>query len=67
MIKIDDTACKACGICGHLCPRHIPETIETDGEKQTWIVAERLSLCLGCGQCAAVCPEAVCVPSSWLG
>ena len=27
MVRIDKELCKACGICGHVCPRHILETI----------------------------------------
>ena len=57
MIRIDSTACKACGICGHLCPRHVLETVTINDEKRTQVVKERLDLCMGCGQCAAVCPD----------
>lgn len=56
MIHIDQESCKACGICGHVCPRHVPETTELDGKKVTTISSERIALCMGCGQCAAVCP-----------
>ena len=56
MIRIDQESCKACGICGHICPRHITETVERDKKKVTMISQERLDLCMGCGQCAAVCP-----------
>ena len=27
MIKINQDVCEGCGICGHVCPRHIPVTI----------------------------------------
>jgi nitroreductase/NAD-dependent dihydropyrimidine dehydrogenase PreA subunit len=56
MIQIDLETCKACGICGHVCPRHITEVVEQDGKKINTVSPERLSLCMGCGQCAAVCP-----------
>jgi nitroreductase/NAD-dependent dihydropyrimidine dehydrogenase PreA subunit len=57
MLRIDKEACKACGICGDVCPRHIPETIVQDDEKITIISLERLNLCMKCGHCAAVCPN----------
>jgi nitroreductase/NAD-dependent dihydropyrimidine dehydrogenase PreA subunit len=57
MLRIDKEPCKACGICGHVCPRHIPETISQDGEKITIISPERLNLCMKCGHCVAVCPN----------
>ena len=57
MIHIDSETCKACGICGHVCPRHVIETIEREGEKVTLVSPERLDLCMGCGHCAAVCPN----------
>jgi nitroreductase/NAD-dependent dihydropyrimidine dehydrogenase PreA subunit len=57
MIHIDSEKCKACGICAHVCPRHVTETIEREGEKVTLVSPERMDLCMGCGQCAAVCPN----------
>ncbi|MFC1580223.1 nitroreductase family protein [Thermodesulfobacteriota bacterium] len=57
MIHIDSEKCNACGICAHVCPRHVPETIEPKGEKVTIVSPERVDLCMGCGQCAAVCPN----------
>ena len=57
MVRIDKEQCKTCGICGHVCPRHIPETISRDGEKITIISSERLDLCMKCGHCVALCPN----------
>ena len=33
MMKIDKEKCTDCGICGIICPRHIPETIGEKDEK----------------------------------
>ncbi len=57
MITIDQQSCNSCGICEHICPRHIPETIIKQGEKQTVISDERILLCMNCGHCAAICPN----------
>ena len=57
MISINKDKCTACGICGITCPRHIPETINRDGEKLTVISSERSNLCMECGHCEAVCPN----------
>ena len=57
MIQINKEKCKACGICGSICPRHIPETIEQGNEKVTVISEERIHLCMECGHCEAACPN----------
>lgn len=57
IVRIDQDLCKACGICGHVCPRHIPVTIEDENKKITTISPERINLCLQCGHCVAVCPN----------
>ena len=57
MIRINNDLCNACGICGDVCPRHIPETIVQDDQKITIISQERLNLCMKCGHCTAVCPN----------
>jgi nitroreductase/NAD-dependent dihydropyrimidine dehydrogenase PreA subunit len=56
MIHIDHETCKACGICGHVCPRHVLETLDRENRKVTAVSPEREDLCMGCGHCAAVCP-----------
>jgi nitroreductase/NAD-dependent dihydropyrimidine dehydrogenase PreA subunit len=56
MIEIDASRCNACGTCGRICPRYIPETRARDGGGKTTVVCEeRRHLCMDCGQCAAVC------------
>ena len=57
MIGINQDLCKACSICGDVCPRHILETIVRNDEKITIISSERLNLCMKCGHCVAVCPN----------
>lgn len=57
MIRIDETQCNACGTCGSICPRHVVETVERDGQKTTRLVEARRELCIDCGQCAAACAK----------
>lgn len=59
MIKttIDETRCKACGLCAAVCPKHI---IQINGARLTQYgrgCAEVGAGCIGCGSCAAVCPD----------
>ena len=56
-VRINQELCNACGICGHVCPRHIPETINQENKKITMISSERIALCMECGHCVAVCPK----------
>jgi nitroreductase/NAD-dependent dihydropyrimidine dehydrogenase PreA subunit len=57
MIRIDQSRCNACGTCGRICPRHVPETVPREGGdgKVTRVCEERRLICIDCGQCAAVC------------
>ena len=56
-VRINTDACNACGICGDVCPRHIPETIEQDKQQITVVSQDRHHLCMQCGHCVAVCPN----------
>jgi nitroreductase/NAD-dependent dihydropyrimidine dehydrogenase PreA subunit len=56
-ITIDQDRCNACGICGDVCPRHIPETIDSGIETVTVISSDRIGLCMACGHCSAACPQ----------
>lgn len=57
IVRINQDLCKACGICGHVCPRHIPVTIKDENKNITTISQERINLCMQCGHCVAVCPN----------
>jgi nitroreductase/NAD-dependent dihydropyrimidine dehydrogenase PreA subunit len=57
MIKINQDLCTNCGICGDVCPRHIPVTTENGNQKTTIISSERIGLCMKCGHCVALCPH----------
>jgi nitroreductase/NAD-dependent dihydropyrimidine dehydrogenase PreA subunit len=57
MISIDPERCEGCGICGEVCPRHVPEIVKQSGKKIAVVVEERAGVCMNCGHCAAVCPN----------
>ena len=62
-VFINHDLCSGCGICGEVCPRHVPVTSENNGSMTTAMAPERATLCMECGHCAAVCPQgAVTVP-----
>jgi nitroreductase/NAD-dependent dihydropyrimidine dehydrogenase PreA subunit len=56
-LSINRDLCKTCGICGEICPRHIPETIQNEDRKVTTISPQRIDLCMSCGHCVAICPN----------
>lgn len=57
-IKIDKTKCKSCYLCIDVCPQKCIQKSSEIG-KTGECVAEFLpdNNCLGCKQCAIVCPE----------
>ena len=57
MISINEDLCTDCGICGDVCPRHIPVTSENGDQKTTTVSSERIGLCMKCGHCVALCPH----------
>jgi ferredoxin len=49
--SVDLTTCKKCHLCAEICPAGI---IRADEEAR--FLAERIALCIRCGQCMAACP-----------
>jgi len=52
-ISIDHETCKACGLCGEVCPMKI---MKKDGSNRISFRQDRLPFCIRCGQCMAICP-----------
>ncbi|MBN1426845.1 MAG: nitroreductase family protein [Anaerolineae bacterium] len=50
---IDAATCKACGLCGDVCPNR---SIHKDASGKMVFRSDRLATCIRCGQCMAVCP-----------
>lgn len=52
-ISIDHETCKVCGLCGEVCPIKI---MRKDTPNRISFRQDRLSFCIRCGQCMAICP-----------
>ncbi|NOY38022.1 MAG: 4Fe-4S dicluster domain-containing protein [Chlorobi bacterium] len=50
--SINLETCSKCRLCTEVCPSHV---IGVNENKETYFIPERLSICLKCGQCMAVC------------
>ncbi len=53
VVGINSETCKACGLCGEVCPIRI---MKKDGGDRISFRQDRLFFCIKCGQCMAVCP-----------
>jgi len=51
--RINQATCKVCGLCAEVCPMKIMK--KDDAHKVITFRQDRLSLCMKCGQCMAVC------------
>jgi 2-oxoglutarate ferredoxin oxidoreductase subunit delta len=57
-IEIDRSRCKGCGLCVSACPRMLLELEETrDLFVQASAVLKCKEKCVGCIQCAVMCPD----------
>jgi len=52
-IGIDQQTCKACGLCGEVCPNKI---LTKNPLGRITFRQDRLQFCMKCGQCMAICP-----------
>ncbi len=50
--SIDQQLCIKCKLCIEVCPVNL---IETDIDNKVRFIANRTAICIGCGQCMAVC------------
>ena len=53
---VDKDACKACGKCIDVCPRHLIELVPYEQKHLVHIDPEK---CTGCGACAEKCPKKI--------
>lgn len=59
-IEIDQERCKACYLCIDTCPRKVIEaSAEFNAKGYQYAVPVRNDDCIGCRQCAFMCPDVV--------
>ncbi len=58
-IKIDKDKCKSCYLCMETCPKNLIKKSNIIGKTGEYVVEfqDNNNQCLGCTQCAIVCPE----------
>lgn len=58
-IKIDGNKCKSCYLCMDVCPKKLIKKSEKIGKTGNCIVEfdDKNQECIGCAQCALVCPD----------
>lgn len=59
-LEFNKEACKSCGYCVAICPKHVL-TLGEDVNKKgyRYVVAEDETNCISCAMCAAMCPDIV--------
>jgi len=64
-IEIDRSRCKGCGLCTLACPRKLLDLdVPEDETVSAAAVLQYQEKCVGCAQCAEMCPDlAICVYS----
>ena len=60
-VTIDKDACKGCGLCVTVCPKHILRLSETQLNSRGYNPVEitDMEACIGCASCAVMCPDFV--------
>ena len=58
-IRIDNNKCKSCYLCMDVCPKKLIKKSNIIGKTGEPIVEfkDENSQCIGCAQCALVCPD----------
>ncbi len=58
-VEVDMEECKGCGLCVEACPQHVlgqNKQVNTRGYHYSFM--ENPDACIGCSNCAVVCPDA---------
>ena len=58
-IKIEQNKCKSCDLCVDVCPKKLIKKSDIIGKTGECVVEfkDDESQCIGCAQCALVCPD----------
>lgn len=57
-VVVDTEECKGCGLCVEACPQHVLEQskrVNNKGYQYAFMASP--DLCIGCSNCAMVCPD----------
>ncbi|MGI6087570.1 MAG: 4Fe-4S dicluster domain-containing protein [Kiritimatiellia bacterium] len=58
-VTVNKTYCKGCGLCIEVCPRKLLSlTNDYNQQGQPLAQLDRDGICIGCRQCALICPDA---------
>ena len=52
-VQVNNSWCKGCSLCVHICPKKVLELDEVRGKS----VVARPDECIGCRQCENICPD----------
>lgn len=57
----NQTYCKGCGLCVHICPKKIIflDRSTTNHKGYNPATINNMDECIACGQCARMCPDSV--------
>ena len=57
-IKIDENKCKSCYLCMDVCPKNCLKKSDIIGKTGEPIIEFNNNMqCIGCAQCALICPD----------
>ena len=57
-VQVLEQYCKSCGLCVHICPKHVLSISNRTNEKGYYVVEPvLLDDCIGCGLCRTMCPD----------
>jgi 2-oxoglutarate ferredoxin oxidoreductase subunit delta len=58
-VVVNKTYCKGCGLCIEVCPRKLLSmSNDYNQQGQPSVQFEKDGACIGCRQCALICPDA---------
>ncbi|MGV8134283.1 MAG: 4Fe-4S binding protein [Mangrovibacterium sp.] len=57
-VVVDTEECKGCGLCVEACPQNVlGQNKQVNNKGYQYAYMEHPDLCIGCSNCAIVCPD----------